>query len=167
MQPLQPYADPRLQGLADELAEAHWLLRRAAHSVPREDLYRRPAPEEWTVAEVLAHTANLQTYYSYEARKVCQHPGVAIIGRPAEAPFRQGPIQRHAGDSRRRLLERGEEGRQDILDLLAGLSPEDLEKNCHHRNGTPVTVEELLRRYVIGHLRAHAEQIAATRRVLT
>ena len=167
VQPLQPYADPRLQALADELAGAHRLLRRAARSVPRADLYRRPAPEEWTVAEVLAHAANLQTYYSYEARKVCQHPGVAIVGRSAEAPFRRGPIQRHAGDSRGRLLERVEEGRQDILDLLAELAPEDLEKRCHHRNGLQVTVEELLRRFVIGHLRTHAEQIAQARQALT
>jgi hypothetical protein len=46
--------------------------------VPPEELIRRPAPEKWSIAEIVAHLADAELAMGWRLRNMLANPGVAL-----------------------------------------------------------------------------------------
>jgi len=56
------------------------LLRAALEAIPQDMWMYRPAPQEWSVHEVLIHLADSETNSYLRARQLVAQPGEAIMG---------------------------------------------------------------------------------------
>jgi hypothetical protein len=64
-------------------------LDRRLRDVALEDLIRRPAPEKWSIAEIVAHLADAELVMGWRLRNMLANPGVAFVvesGRMGGAP---------------------------------------------------------------------------------
>jgi hypothetical protein len=53
-------------------------LDRRLRDVAPEDLIRRPAPEKWSIAEIVAHLADAELAMGWRVRNMLANPGVAL-----------------------------------------------------------------------------------------
>jgi len=63
--------------LAVQQATPSQLDRRLRHVAP-EELVRRPAPEKWSIAEIVAHLADAELAMGWRLRNMLANPGVAL-----------------------------------------------------------------------------------------
>ncbi len=96
------------QLLAD-LDAAEAALEAAARGVPAALLHQRPAPDEWSVGEILAHMADSPRFYVAEVRRLVREGGGAF-GRPLDDPERLGPVEHHGHDSLDEAIARNRAG---------------------------------------------------------
>src|SRR5207248_1449197 len=61
-----------------------------------EAFHRRPAPEEWTAAELTGHVAEFPVTFSEQARRVSESPGPQL-GRSLDDPGRLAAVEKLAG----------------------------------------------------------------------
>ena len=53
-------------------------LDRRLRDVAPEELIRRPAPEKWSIAEIVAHLADAELAMGWRLRNMLANPGVAL-----------------------------------------------------------------------------------------
>jgi hypothetical protein len=53
-------------------------LERRLRDVAPEELIRRPAPEKWSIAEIVAHLADAELAMGWRLRNMLANPGVAL-----------------------------------------------------------------------------------------
>src|ERR1051325_8776229 len=53
-------------------------LDRRLRDVTPEELIRRPAPEKWSIAEIVAHLADAELAMAWRLRNMLANPGVAL-----------------------------------------------------------------------------------------
>lgn len=108
------------------------------------DDWRRPsACDQWTVADVVAHLADMSITFAERITKglqgnVSPPPNRPAAGTITEDDFREGIAQRAI--SRReslgdQLLSAFVEGNEELDQVLAGLGPQDWDKFCYHAMG--------------------------------
>jgi uncharacterized damage-inducible protein DinB len=154
-------ASARVHQLLEALQAAAAELEAAALAVPGELLYRRPAPDEWSVMEILAHMADSPRFYAAEIRRLLRAGG-GTFGRPLDAPERLAPIRAHAQDTLDEALARNRAAVAEVAALLAALSETDLAVRGTHLRQGEFDIAGLVTRFVIDHRRDHARQIRAT-----
>lgn len=80
-----------------------------------------------------------------------------------EQEQRLGVVAAHGKDdldtARRRFREAG----ATALETLQGLRPQDLDRTGRRNDGTVLTARDVVTRFLVHHLEAHAEQIALAR----
>ncbi len=152
---------PHVHRLLEALQAAAAELEAAALAVPSELLYRRPAPEEWSVMEILAHMADSPRFYAAEIRRLLRTVG-GTFGRPLDAPERLAPIRAHARDTLDEALARNRAAVAEVAALLATLSETDLAVRGTHPRQGEFDIAGLVTRFIIDHRRDHARQIRAT-----
>ena len=118
---------------------------------------RRPGEAEWSAAEIVGHVIELEPYWARQAAHLAEHPG-AEVGRGLEDPVRlSGPDRGTAltaQEARTRLAESGEQA-AEILRRL----PDSAWSIKGSWRGTEMTIDELIERHLIHHVREHLEQI--------
>ena len=120
-------------------------------------LRKRPAPDKWSVAEILAHLADAEVVTSWRYRSILGSPGTPIQAYDQDAWATAG---HYAKRDARRSLEQFRAFREANLALLKSLTPEQW-KHCgmHAERG-----EESVERVTLmmaGHDINHLEQIEA------
>ena len=124
-------------------------------SVPEKKLYERPAPDKWSVAELLAHFADAEIVSTWRYRQMIEHDGCPLPGYDQEVWHRLGDYPtRQPEDSLLlfRLL------RETNLRMFAQLTPEEWERHGIHAERGRMTVADLARQ-IAGHDLNHLEQI--------
>ena len=127
----------------------------ARHSTAR--LQVRPAPERWSVAEIVSHLADAEIVFAYRVRRILAAPGSAI------EPFEQADWVRsqHAGASDAHAsLALFTAIRQSMLGLIGRLSEAELDSYGEHAERGPESVR-YLQSLMAGHDRNHLAQIEA------
>jgi hypothetical protein len=122
-------------------------------------LTKRPAPNKWSIQEILAHLADAETVLSFRARKILENDGVEIqayneakwaeIGRYASAPVAES-------------LDRIRSLRSANVRLLRSLSPQQLSQVGVHAERGRESVAHLSRLWA-GHDLNHRLQIEKIR----
>src|SRR5262245_5763959 len=107
---LQSAAPARLAALVDGLSE--------------DQLTRRPAPDKWSIQEVVAHLADDELVGAYRLRMILSSPGTAIQAFDQDVWARTG---RYDKTDVRASLELFRVLRQANLALLRSLSPAEWE----------------------------------------
>lgn len=128
----------------------------AVSGLPEKTLRYKPAPDKWSILEILAHLADVEIVYGYRIRQMLADR------KPVIAPIDQDDWARNLGYVEAvpaELVALYGLNRHHNLRLLRRLKPGDLEKSAFHpEDQKHVTVAEMVERMGTHGLN-HLEQI--------
>ena len=129
------------------------LLRRGTAS----QLRRRPAPEKWSVVEILAHLADAELVVGWRLRSILSAPGAPVAAYDQDAWASNG---QYAKRDPRKSLERFRVLREANLELVKSLTPEQRKQFGLHAERGEESIDRLIM-LIAGHDINHLEQIEA------
>ncbi|MDQ6772402.1 MAG: DinB family protein [Candidatus Dormibacteraeota bacterium] len=118
--------------------------------------------ERWDRLHTLAHTAEMLTFWTRQARAMLD--GAPGYGRGEEGyAARRVAIDSASDVGEAELLRQLRAGVDGLAGLLAGLTPADLARSVVYRQWSgeeEVTLGSMLDQMMVGHLEAHLRQLA-------
>jgi hypothetical protein len=148
-------------GRRERLLAAAGRIRASAQVVPDEAL-TDPDPdsgERWDRRQVLAHVAEMLSYWAQQAELVAAAGGGVAFGRVKSDPERVAAIERDRREDPGRLLGRVDEGVGVVLALLDRLDQPALDRSGRHQTLGEMTVAAIVDRFLVEHLEEHADQL--------
>ena len=130
------------------------LLELLLRDLPQDLLQWKPAPDRWSIAEVLGHMAVIEQLYEQRARRIVieDSPSLPPYVPPSESELQQTPARQH--------FEKFVALRRAFVFYLHGVpSAAAARAGRHHEVGT-ITLSEMLHELAnhdLGHLRQIAE----------
>lgn len=135
-------------------------LDRLIEGVPTAKLRKRPAPEKWSVAEILAHLADVEIVVGWRMRSILGSPGTHIAAFDQDAWVIAGHYEK--SDPKKSIaLQRTL--REANLALLRSLSPDQWKHFGQHAERGQESIDHIVR-MIAGHDLNHISQIE---RILT
>jgi len=126
-------------------------------TVPAAKLRKRPAPEKWSIGEILAHLADVEIVVGWRVRSILGSPGTSIQAFDQESWVVAGHYdQRDPGES----IAQFSAVRHANLVLYNSLSPEQWKHYGIHSERGQESVEHIVR-MIAGHDINHLKQIEA------
>jgi hypothetical protein len=128
----------------------------AVVELPTDILDYKPAPDKWSIREIVCHLADIEILYGYRLRQMIadDKPVIAPIDQDAWASKLQ-----YAKSDLAETLERHRVERRATVRLLRQLTPADLKRGAFHpERNRMVTIEELIG-MMARHEPNHHEQI--------
>jgi len=119
-------------------------------------LRKRPTPEKWSAAEIIAHLADAEIVVSWRVRATLSAPGTPIQAYDQDAWVRAG---HYAKRDARKSLEQFRVLREANLALYKMLAPEQWKHHGIHAERGEESVERIVH-MIAGHDINHLEQIA-------
>jgi hypothetical protein len=141
------------------LASAPAKLASLVGGLSAEELARRPAPEKWSIQELVAHLADDELVGGYRIRMILSAPGTPIQAFDQDVWARTG---RYDKADVRSSLEMFRVLRQANLALLRSLSPGEWEMFGTHAERGAESIRDIAM-YYAGHDINHFKQIEAIR----
>jgi hypothetical protein len=132
-------------------------LERLIKGVSTSKLRKRPAPEKWSVSEILAHLADAEIVGSFRMRLVLGAPGTPIAAFDQDAWVTSGHYEKR---DPRKSLEQFRMLRETNLALLKSLTPEQWKHYGMHSERGQETIERIVQMFA-GHDINHLLQIEA------
>jgi hypothetical protein len=132
-------------------------LERAIKGVPTAKLRKRPAPDKWSVNEILAHLAETEIVGGFRLRLILGAPGTPVPAFDQDAWVISGHYNKR---DPRKSLEQFRMLREANLALLKSLTPEQWKHYGMHAERGQETIEHIARLYA-GHDINHLLQIEA------
>ena len=130
-------------------------LQRLIKGVPTAKLRKRPAPDKWSVAEILAHLADAEIVGGFRMRLILGAPGAPIVAFDQDSWVTSG----HYGKrDPRRSVEQFRVVREANLALLKSLTPEQWKHYGMHSERGQESIEHIVRMFA-GHDVNHLRQI--------
>jgi hypothetical protein len=120
-------------------------------------LRKRPAPDKWSAAEILAHLADAEIVLSWRMRCILGSPGAAIQAYDQDAWVAAGHYDKRDA---RKSLEQFRVLRETNLALLKTLTPEQWKHHGLHSERGEESIDRIVR-MMAGHDINHLEQIGA------
>jgi hypothetical protein len=136
-------------------AQSPALLADLIANVAVERLAARPAPDKWSVAEILAHLAEDEVATAWRYRQMVEHSGIALAGFDQDLWANLGNYAArdpHDSLSLYRLL------REANLHLVRALTPGQWDCFGIHAERGRITVRDLAT-HIVGHDANHITQI--------
>jgi hypothetical protein len=130
-------------------------LERLIRAVPVSKLRKRPAPDQWSVVEILAHLADTEIVGGYRIRVILGAPGTPIPGFNQDAWVTSGHYSKR---DPRKSLEQFRAFREANLALLKSITPAQWKHHGVHSERGVETVEHIARMFA-GHDLNHIQQI--------
>jgi DinB superfamily len=118
-------------------------------------LRKRPAPDKWSPAEIIAHLADVEIVIGWRVRSILGAPGTPIQAFDQDAWVTTG---HYAKRDTRKSLEQFRVLRDTNLALYKTLSPEQWKHHGLHSERGEETLEKIVR-MMAGHDVNHLEQI--------
>ena len=118
-------------------------------------LVRRPAADEWSVGEILAHLADSEMVLGFRVRLILGHPGVPIQAFDQDV---WAALSHYDQIPARDSLERIHADRRANLRLLRSLSPEQWQHHGVHTERGRETVAHTVKMWA-GHDLNHRAQV--------
>ena len=120
-----------------------------------EQLTLRPAPDKWSIVEILAHLAEDELATSWRYRQMIEHDGATLQGFDQDLWARLGSYRNWKA---RDALEMFRLLREANLRMLTALSSEQWERSGNHVQRGTITIRELAR-HMAGHDINHITQL--------
>jgi len=130
-------------------------LDRLIKGVTTAKLRKRPAAEKWSVAEILAHLADVEIVVGWRMRSILGAPGTPIQAFDQDAWVTAG---HYAKRDSRKSIEQHRVAREANLGLLKSLSPEQWKHFGQHSERGQESIEHIVR-MIAGHDINHIHQI--------
>ena len=132
-------------------------LERLIKGVSAVKLRRRPAPDRWSVSEILAHLADGEIVGAFRMRLILGAPGVPIAAYDQDAWVASGHYDRR---DPRKSVEQFRVIRDGNLALLKSLEPAQWKHYGVHSERGQESIEQMVRMFA-GHDLNHLRQIEA------
>ena len=130
-------------------------LDRLIKGVSTARLRRRPAPEKWSVSEIVAHLADAEIVGSFRMRLILGSPGAPIVAYDQDTWVTSGHYEQR---DPRKSVEQFRVLREGNLALLESLEPEQWKHYGMHSERGQESIERLVRMFA-GHDINHLRQI--------
>jgi hypothetical protein len=130
-------------------------IERLIKGVSTAKLRKRPAPDKWSVNEILAHLAEAEIAGSFRMRLILGSPGTPVAAFDQDAWVLSGHYEKR---DPRKSLEQFRALRQANLELLKSLTPEQWKHHGLHAERGRETIEHIVRMFA-GHDLNHLRQI--------
>jgi DinB superfamily len=153
-----------LKELIDSAEKDPKKIAAAVSGVPESTLRFKPAPDKWSILEMLAHLADMEILYAYRMRQIIadKNPTIAPIDQDAWAK-NLGYMEEKAPE----LVAQFGLLRHHNLNLLRRIKEEDLEKGAFHPElNRKVTLSEMVG-MLSRHGPNHLEQIERIKKQAT
>jgi len=142
------------QPLAVQAATAK-KLERLIKGVPSSKLRKRPAPDKWSVSEILAHLADAEIVGGFRMRLILGAPGTPIVAFDQDSWVMSGHYEKR---DPRQSLEQFRVLRAGNLAMLKSLAPEQWKHYGMHSERGQETIEHIVRMFA-GHDLNHLQQV--------
>ena len=154
---------PRGEHSAAELERLSRELVGRLGPVAAEARYETPATEAWSAIEVLAHVAEFVPYWADQAAQVAgrDDAGDRPFGRTHDDPARIAAVRDHARDPYESLARRLEEVTASAAATLRAIPADAWARTAVHARRGTMSVEQIVRQFLLDHLVEHTEQAAA------
>lgn len=130
-------------------------LARLVKGVSTAKLRKRPAPDKWSVAEILVHLADVEIVVGWRMRSILGAPGTPIQAFDQNAWVTAGHYQKR---DPRKALAQHRVAREANLDLLKSLTPDQWKQFGMHSERGQESIEHIVR-MLAGHDLNHLQQI--------
>ncbi len=146
----------------DRLAATPEILRLLMEDVPEEIAVEKPAPDRWSIAEVLEHLSHVEGHV-FRARLDL----ILDENEPEVEPYDEKAYDAagtYSGRDPEESFAHWEEQREDTIELLRDLPEEVLNRVAVHPEIGPFTLDNLLHDWAchdLGHVRQIAELVRA------
>lgn len=130
-------------------------LDRLVRGASASKLRKRPAPDKWSVAEILAHLGDTEIVVAWRIRSILGAPGTPIQAFDQDAWVAAG---HYAKRDPRKCLEQFRAVREANLALYKSLAPEQWQHHGLHAERGEETIEHITR-MTAGHDLNHLHQI--------
>jgi DinB superfamily len=130
-------------------------LERLVKGKPATKLRKRPAPDKWSVTEILAHLSDTEIVVGWRMRSILGAPGTPIQAFDQDAWAATGHYARREA---RKSLEQFRTVREANLALLKSLTPEQWNHHGMHAERGEETIERISH-MMAGHDINHLRQI--------
>jgi hypothetical protein len=140
--------------LAVQAATANKLAR-LINGVPLSRLRKRPAPDKWSVSEILAHLADTEIVGSFRMRLILGAPGTPVVGFDQDSWVTSGHYDKR---NPRQSVEQFRTLREANLALLKSLTPDQWNHHGVHSERGVETIDRIAHMFA-GHDLNHLQQI--------
>ena len=148
------------------LRSAHRDVIEAIDGIAELEIRQVPVPDEWTVAQLMAHIAEIQYFWMEKAVLITQEDDPNIITRrDVENDRRAAAVEDHARDSLDELIRRLAAANESAFGATGRIATGDLGILGHRGESNPIAVEGVIR-YLAFHVEEHADQITESRRLI-
>jgi hypothetical protein len=130
-------------------------LGRLIKGVPTAKLRKRPAPEKWSVAEILAHLADVEIVIGWRMRSILGDPGTHVQAYDQNAWVTAGHYEKR---DPHKSIELHRVVREANLALVKSISPAQWKHFGQHAERGQESIEHIVR-MVAGHDINHVLQI--------
>ena len=130
-------------------------LERLIKGVPAAKLRKRPAPDKWSVSEILAHLADAEIVGGFRMRFILGAPGMPVTAYDQNAWVTSGHYEKR---DPRKSVEQFRVLREANLALLKSLTPDQWKHYGMHSERGQETIEHIVRMFA-GHDINHLQQI--------
>jgi DinB superfamily len=130
-------------------------LDRLIKGVSTSRLRKRPAPDKWSVSEILAHLADAEIVGGFRMRLILGAPGTPIAAFDQDSWLTSGHYDKR---NPRKSVEQFRAVREANLALLKSLTPEQWKHYGMHSERGQETIEHIVRMFA-GHDLNHLQQI--------
>jgi hypothetical protein len=130
-------------------------LERLIKGVSPAKLRKRPAPDKWSVAEILAHLADAEIAGSWRMRSILGAPGTPVAAFDQDSWVKAGHYEKR---DPRKCLEQFRVLRETNLAMLKSLAPEQWKHFGIHAERGEETIEHITKMFA-GHDLNHISQI--------
>jgi hypothetical protein len=130
-------------------------LERLVKGVPASRLRKRPAPDKWSVSEILAHLADAEIVIGWRIRSILGAPGTPIQAYDQDAWAAAG---NYAKRDPRKSIEQFRAMRDANLAFYKSLRPEQWKQSGMHAERGEESIERIAR-MIAGHDINHILQI--------
>jgi hypothetical protein len=154
---VQPASASDMQPAISLLEKTPRLLETLLGDLPGEILHWKPAPDRWSISEVLAHLAALEQVYAERTLRIVAEDSPALAKYDQAGAAARGEYSRgSAGEN----LAHFTRTRRSTLALLTGLPPSASARTGVHSELGSITLAQMLNEWAnldLGHLRQMAE----------
>ena len=154
-----------VEDIVEKLKESQTQLLNTVGQLSEENAHLVPAPDEWTVAQLLAHIAEIQEFWTAKAILMTKEDRPEITRNSVENDIREQTVINKAGSRIPELLEQCQNIHETTIRTLRSISPSDLQRPGFRGENNPVTVIEVLHS-LAGHINEHIDQIERTKRLI-
>ena len=124
-------------------------------NVPPSKLRKRPAPDKWSVTEILAHLGDAEIVTAWRIRSILGAPGTPLQAYDQNAWVAAG---RYSERNPRQCLEVFRAVREANLTVLKSLKPEQWKHHGMHSERGVETIDHIVR-MMAGHDVNHTKQV--------
>jgi hypothetical protein len=130
---------------------------RFVETLSEEQFGRRPAPNEWTAAEITGHVSEAPLTFSNHARRLAVEGG-GKSGRPPEDPGRLAAVERLAGRGPKEGADLVRMGVREACAILRSIPENGWSVESDHQRLGKTAVRTLVESSVLEHLQGHLRQ---------